>query len=587
MVTPLAVAGVAQDVTVWQRATAARQLPSFTAMADLVRRHPTWPKIEVVRTNAEHALLDQDPNAAQLVKWFDDYPPRSDRGRFAYWQALRVLNYPSDSYLRDAWRTGGFNREQQQKIMAVARRVLTTDDHITRLDTLLWQGNLDRANDGLIYVAGGAKAWAKARMLLQRFSSTAPNAVAQVSGEWRNSNGLLLDLATYYRQQNNDDAAVRALNQRRKEADEYAPRWWRERAILVRRAMDRGEYSRAYQWAAGHGFTGGIELAEAEWLAGWLATTRLKNPSQGLKHFQHMHRNVKSSISSSRAAYWAGVALDQLGNKGDADKWYGLAARHMHTFYGQMAAYALGNESGYFDAYFKRSQAAPSSTGAPADLIEAARILNAKGHDEDRDAFLRSALTVLNNKKQPQILISVAKQLNSPEIALAAAKAAYENGVMVREALFPTMSLPPVAGVDRALTLAIIRQESMFDRTARSSANALGLMQLLPSTAAHTARQFGMSYGGQRDLFNVTTNTRLGQAYLSKLLNRYDGYLPLAIAAYNAGPGNVDKWLNTMGDPRKDARNWVDWVERIPFYETRNYVQRVWESYKLYNNLNR
>lgn len=580
-----AVAGVSEDLYVWRRSTDGNNPPSFAAMAQLIQRRPTWPKLEMVRTQAEHRLLDQSPSDQQIVSWFDDYPPRSDRGRFAYWQALRRLNYPSDAFLREQWRKGAFNRDQQRTILSVAKKSLSQEDHVARVDYLLWQGQLDRAIDGMVSLDQGAKAWAQARVALQRFSSKAPDYLVRVPQAWRSSNGLLLDTARFYRQTQNDSKAAHALSQRRKPVEPYAAQWWRERAILVRRAMERRDFSRAYQLVAAHGFTSGLELAEAEWLAGWLATTRLGQAEKGFKHFEHMYHNVKSSLSVSRASYWAGVALDAMKQPAEADRWYGLAARHMHTFYGQMAAQTLDRREASFQAYFARAQAIPSSAAVPADLAEAARILHKQGRDEERDIFLRAAVTVLNTKKQPQAVIALAKELNSPEAALAAAKAAYENGVLVREALFPTVILPSVSGVEKALALAIIRQESMFDRTAVSSAGALGLMQLLPATAAQTARKFGVAYRGTQDLFQPEINTRLGQGYISKLLTRYDGYLPLAIAAYNAGPGNVDKWLNTMGDPRADARNWVDWVERIPFYETRNYVQRVWESYQLYKYL--
>ena len=196
------------------------------------------------------------------------------------------------------------------------------------------------------------------------------------------------------------------------------------------------------------------------------------------------------------------------------------------------------------------------------------------------------AFNQLKAQKQPEALIPLAKQLRSPQMALLAAKTAYENGLLLRDTLFPTIPVPRQPDLEKSLTHAIVRQESMFDKYAVSPAGAMGLMQLLPSTAAHTAWQCGIPHSRAAQLFDPQHNLRLGQAYLEKMLQRYDGFIPLAAAAYNAGPGNVDEWVATMGDPRTDPRDWVDWVERIPFYETRNYVQRVWEAYSLYKVMN-
>jgi soluble lytic murein transglycosylase len=245
-----------------------------------------------------------------------------------------------------------------------------------------------------------------------------------------------------------------------------------------------------------------------------------------------------------------------------------------------------GNPAQYYSAFFARNVSPGGSGAVPGDIAEAVRILYRAGRDEERDLFLRAALNKLTADKKPQALIALAKEVRSPKMALAAAKASYENGVLVRDALFPETSPPRQANLEKALTLGIIRQESMFDRYAVSPAGARGLMQLMPATASHTARKIGVAHRNPSQLFEPTHNMQLGQAYLAGLMQRYDDFIPLAAAAYNAGPGNVDKWLVQMGDPRQDPRSWIDWVERIPFYETRNYVQRVWEAYSLYKAMN-
>lgn len=583
-VTSIARADVATDVALWQRLRDDRQPLSFNSAAQFLKRRPHWPQATFIRTRAEHALLDRSPAAAEMITWFTANTPQSDRGRLAYWQALRAYGETAkaDALMRGWWREGFISSMQQQTILQSAPRIFTSTDHAQRLDTLLWQGNLERAAATLPLVSGETKAIAQARIALQRFSSNAPQLLAKLSRSALQQDGVLFDRVCYNRQKNNDTLTVTLLDAASHDVNKHAAQWARERAIMARRALDEHNYQRAYNLAAGHGFTGGAELADAEWLAGWIAVSRLNQPQKALQHFDRMYRNVKTSISTARAAYWAGVAEAQMNRTAEARKWYGIATRHMNTFYGQMAAYALGQPEQAYAAFFARS-VSPSATIQPMpDVIEAAAILHRAGRDEERDLFLRTALNELITRKQPQAIITTAQRLQSPEIALAAAKAAYENGVLIRSALFPTISVPQSRGVEPSLALGIIRQESMFDRTAVSTANARGLMQLLPSTAAHIARRNGIAHNSPAQLFQPSHNMQLGQAYLAGLLDRYEGFVPLAVAAYNAGPGNVDNWVSTMGDPRRDPALWVDWVEQIPFYETRNYVQRVWEAYSLY-----
>ncbi len=581
-------ASVQSDVTLWLQLRDGKKAINFESAHQFLKRRPDWPQAELIRSRAEHLFMDTSPSVGQILDWFDEAKPLTDRGRLSYWQALRADGNMAQAnlYLKEIWRAGNLDRNQQQIVIQISGKSLKPEDHRVRVDTLLWQGNLDRVSYALRYAGGKDRAVGQARIYLQRFSTQAPGAVSALSANQKTDNGILFDRVRYTRQKGDDDFAVSLLGQRREEMGEHAPKWWRERAILARRALERNDFARAYKIASAHGTDGGLELAEAEWMAGWLATTRLNNPSQGYKHFERMYDNVKTSLSSSRAAYWAGVALEQMGQKEKAGEWYGLAAQHMHTFYGQMAAYALGDPSQYYAAFFKRSQSAGNGAAVPSDIAEAARILYRAGRDEERDLFLRTALNKLATDKKPQALIALAKEVRSPKMALAAAKAAYENGLMIRDALFPETSPPRQANLEKSLTLGIIRQESMFDRYAVSPAGARGLMQLMPGTASDTARKVGVAHRNATQLFEPTHNMQLGQAYLAGLLDRYDGFIPLAAAAYNAGPGNVDKWLAQMGDPRQDPRSWVDWVERIPFYETRNYVQRVWEAYSLYKAMN-
>jgi soluble lytic murein transglycosylase len=583
-----AFAGINNDVQNWLLLRQDSKHFSFDVYARFIRAHPDWPESRAFEYKAEDAL--GTVNNSDIVNWFDDHPPLSDMGEYRYVQALEAVGNKAraEIVLREAWRNGDFDDKLQAQIWARYAGWLNEDDYEARLQKLLWDGNLDRAIKNIGMVRNTKfREIAHARIALQRNSSKALDIVDDISRGAREDNGVILDLARYYRQRGKDDKAVSVMAKRHDDVSPYEAQWWKERNLLARDYLEDGDFKTAYALAKNHGFSEGKEFAEAEWFSGWLAVTRLRQPQEAFKHFNAMYHAVKTPISIARAAYWAGISAEQSHQNDQARQWYKIAALHMNTFYGQLAGYALGNPKQYFHDFFAKSRSIESISTAPAgsDLIAAARILHEMGKDKEVTEFLRAGLREATDKNAPQAIIPIALELDSPSIALQAAKAAYDRGILVSAALFPRPKVPPSKYVEGALTLGIIRQESLFDRYAQSPVGARGLMQLMPNTARKTAQQSGISYGNDAQLFQAQHNMILGQAYLTKMLARYDGFVPLAAASYNGGPGNVDKWLQLMGDPRKDPYSWVDWVERIPFYETRNYVQRVWESYAVYQYL--
>lgn len=571
----------------WLHLRDSREYYDFLTYARFLNAHPGWPQENAVRLNAEGALLRDGADNGTIADWFTRHAPVTDEGRLRYILALQQTgnSLAAQQTAREYWHQGYFDTGRQARLLVVMRGILSTADHNARMDTLLWNGNLSRAETLLPQAGPEARAIAKARIALQRSSSKAASLVSAVPGNRRTTdNGLMFDRVRLARVRGDDDFAVQLLNQYNGTYGEYDTQWWRERHILARRAFEKGRFQQAYQLAARHRCIKDADYAEAEWFAGWLALTRLHQARTGFDHFERMYRRVATPMSKARAAYWTGAAADELGQKAVANEWYKSAARHPHVFYGLMSAYALNNPKQLVNQFISRNQTVSASAISvlPADMVQAARSLTSMGKTKERDMFLTALINKAKEKGQPQAVIPLAKELHSSPGTLLAGKAAYEKGVLVLDALFPRINVTPVDGVEPALTLAIMRQESLFDRHAVSSAQARGLMQLLNGTAAHVAKRYGVRYGGPQSLFDPATNTRLGQLYLKDLLNRYDGFAPLSIAAYNAGPGNVTKFLAMNGDPRTKGADWADWVERIPFYETRNYVQRVWEAYIIY-----
>jgi soluble lytic murein transglycosylase len=428
-------------------------------------------------------------------------------------------------------------------------------------------------------------------LALRNNASNAAQLITTLPSSLQKDSGLLFDRAQRFRQRGDNVMAAKILAQYSISNDDgHAPDWWLERHILARRAIEVRDYRAAYNLVVAHGLSTHknqlAPYAEAEWLAGWLAL-RLNFSDRAFAHFKNFYHHVETPMSKSRAAYWAGYALQVGGDNIQAKGWYQQAAQHPQTFYGQIAAQSLGEGTEKISAFWQR-QARGNANNLPQDLVQAVQYLKQTNQTEDAKKFMIAlGVWALNNKQMPAFNSFCATQ-NNPNACLRFNKDAQKDNVVDAHLLFPTIALPPQAGLEGALALSITKQESVFDPQARSPVGALGLMQLMPATAAQTAQKIGVAHQTAWLVSKPTYNLQLGQAYLHQMLERFDGSLPLAVAAYNAGPSNVDKWLVSVGDPRVGrgiAQNdWVNWIEQIPFPETRNYVQRVWEAYAVYSN---
>ncbi len=588
LIQPAIAANTANDVQQWLALRDSRNLYDFMSYARFINAHPNWPQVNnAIRINAETALLRDGADNGTLLDWLDQHPPLTDEGRVRLVQALQATGnrLGARQQATEYWHSGYFDGPRSARVIGLVGG-FTANDDAARMDNLLWLGNVTRAKSLLPTVDRTMQAVARARIALQDGSPQAPSLVQAVPGNRRNDDGLLYDRIRYARRRGDDNLAAQLMQNTTDHDGDYGHLWGKERLLLARRAFEQGNDKRAFAIAKLVGGLPKTERAELHWFAGWVALTRLQQPETAADLFATMHKEVETPLSKARAAYWTGAAAEQAGDKQTATQWFQDAARHPHVFYGLMASYALNDPQNIMAQFVRRSQSVSSGNALTrSDMADAARYLTRNSQITERDLFLQAMINASSKTKQAQNVIPLARELNSAKYALVAAKQAYLDGVLVIDALFPRVPFPPQEDVDPALTLAIARQESLFDPTAVSSAGARGLLQLMPATAAHVANRYGTNYGGPGSLFQPRTNLQLGQYYLKDLLQRYDGFAPLAIAAYNAGPGNVDKFIAANGDPRTESADWTNWVERIPFYETRNYVQRVWESYVMYGYL--
>ncbi|MEZ6021972.1 MAG: lytic transglycosylase domain-containing protein [Hyphomonadaceae bacterium] len=364
---------------------------------------------------------------------------------------------------------------------------------------------------------------------------------------------------------------------------------FRERRLYLPRLLRAGNYRQAYRLVSNHGMTSGEEFADAEWLSGWLSLRFLGEPQRAAEHFAHLSENVSSPVSSSRALYWRAEAARALGHTSDAEQLYNQAAQFSFTI-------ALA------------SSPPPAATAPPCsrcrkparvndtartrfenrELVRALRLMSEVGARRDFESIAYYLDDTLEDPMEMELLSQMAREQSYHRTALRSAKAGLFRNVIATSAAYPLVDLPATVQSQRriepALVLAIIRQESEFDASAVSSANARGLMQLIPSTAAAQARREGMTYQRAALTSDPQYNMTLGSAHLADLIDDFGGSYVLAIAAYNAGSHRSRQWIDEWGDPRSLSVDVVDWIELIPFSETRNYVQRVLENMQVYRH---
>jgi peptidoglycan lytic transglycosylase len=565
-----------------------RQPADFDTLAGFLLDNPDWPWPEELQIIAEGTI--SDPANHELIRrLFADRAPLTTRGTIRYAEALFRIDQdePATALIRRAWVDGDFSASEEQKFYRKYRRLLTQQNHIERLDNLLWDYRRRSANRMLDRVPSGYRKLATARMLLQRHAAGVDKAIAAVPAELQNDSGLVFDRMRWRRQKRRHDDVVELLLDPPAQLDHPA-RWWFERELQIRRALRSRDFDLAYRLASRHGQTAGEEFANAEWLAGWLALRFIGQPNTALRHFNRLFEAAVAPVDEARASYWIGRSHAALGDREQAALWYQRAATHPIAYYGQLAAEELGRDY------------RPAPAPAPADAAQRVRfeskelvqlvrmLIEADVAPDQLSPFLIRLADVAVNPAEVGLVADLAASSGRPQLVTQVGRFAAYYGAVNEAAAFPIPDLkglvwPPAGEPEAALLLGIARQESVFNTWVSSTAGAQGILQLMPRTAYLMARSLGLPYNHGRLTGDPDYNIRLGSHYIKTLLARYGGETALAVAAYNAGPSRVDEWLRMHGDPRRGDRYAViDWVELIPFDETRNYVERVLEGRNMY-----
>jgi len=556
----------------------------FNRISAFIRQNPSWPRRGKMRLIAERVMPDDLP-AVDVVRWFDGFPPLTPDGMDRYLQALidTGSRSRSEKTLLAWWKDAQLSPAQQKSFLARYGKELDRKVHVARFGWLLMRGQYTNARALARQLGKGYPDLVEARIALAKKKSGVDNAIARVPPHLQNDPGLLLERLRWRRRNGKDFGAIEILHAM--PSIDIIPnpdKWWGERHIMARRLMERGQYESAFLLVGEHKQENGLAFAQAEFLAGWLAL-KVNKPWRAFERFEALYHRTSTPISRSRGAYWAARASEALGHPDIARQWYRTAARYQTAFYGQIAIGKLADE------YKPPQQLPPEKTIADEkrfetqEMVQVVRILNGAGFRSDTDLFLDALANDVKTPTDHLLVSDLAGELKHNHKAVKIAKRGLKKGILLMEQAYPTILMRmKKVDLEWALVHALIRQESAFDERARSPAGARGLMQLMPATAKGVAKRHKISHRTDWLTGNPDHNIRLGSLYMKQMLERYDGSYPLALAAYNGGPARVSRWLERFGDPRKAEVDMIDWIEMIPVYETRNYVQRVMEGVYIY-----
>ncbi len=560
---------------------------SFHEFVEFITANPDWPEMKKLRQRAETSLRDSSASDDDILNWFGKEEPVTGYGKLALAKALANKNPAPkakiETLVRDAWRDGDFDEAKENEILAAYSSILGQDDHIARADRLLWEDKTGAAKRLMPLVPESVRNLMNARMALAADKKTAPLLVVKVDGKLKANPGLQFERMRF-RARRDDNNGVRDILLKMPKEVPYPEKWWRFRETQVRKAVDEDNYKTARRLLENHGQTGGIELADATWLSGWLQLEYTNEPKKAYDTFYRMYSMVRFPPSRARAAFWAGRAAEKSGDRETAANWYNTATSYPTTFYGQLASQI---HNGSAPLHIPGQPAIDSESRRRFENSELARAITLSIEMQSM-ALANKLIGFLaenaDSKEEAALAAELGRKAGYPYLGVRGAKKALQNNMILIETGYPTPKTPVDIPIERALALAIMRQESEFDPNARSSANALGYMQLLPSTAKEMAKKLEMGFAPSR-LYEPDYNITVGSYYLSRLINGYDGSYVMAIAAYNAGPGNVRKWMQQFGRPGNSIDSAINWIEKIPFAETRNYVQRVLENLQIYRHI--
>jgi len=579
--------GTATRLVTWRYLLDKNSGASFADIDGFLKNNPDWPLRDTLLARAE-AAMDPATSPQAVVAWYGGRAPVTGMGMVRLGDAMIALGRTAAGrdLVQRGWIAGEFQPDQELAIVRRDGGLLTPDVDRARLSSLISRDEATAAERELSRVEDDVQKLGRARLAFRTSRAAGERDAAALPPGLANDPDLLFDRARAARRANDYSTAASLLQRSGKAfAAAHPTRWWTEANLVVRGLIASGNYKSAYDTIDDTGLTTGTEFSESEFLAGWVALRHLNRPMVALAHFKKLEAGVSRPISLARARYWKGRCFEAQGNVADAFAQYKLAAQAPESFYGQVALARIDatpvlhvndmalDARDQADDFERDPLSRPIRVLADLGQVNFVRIFAL--HDEELHP----------EPKRVKYLAQTLSDIGFREAAVRVAKTASYVGETFLAYTHPVIPLPAYPGAgpapDPAYVLGLIRQETEFDPTAVSHAGAKGLMQMMPASARAAAARSGIAYR-PNDLLDPNYSIQLGMTEFEGDVGDFGGSLVLAIAAYNAGPGNAKKWIAASGDPRSPNVDPIDWIEMIPFNETRNYVMRVLENAQIY-----
>ena len=580
-----------RNLITWMHLKTTRNGASFSEYKKFIEQNEDYPRINRIRYLAEEKIYLRNNSPTSIINWFEKYPPLGGLGKIKLAEAYLEQNQINKvrELIKDGWITASIRKNDLGYYRAKFKKFIDSDDHIKRADYLAWERKYWDLKRMLKYLPKDQRALYNARQILMSNSYGVDNAISKVPQYLKEDPGLEFDRLRWRNRRGRLDGSLEILyrNSLKTEKQMVRPdKWWDQRESVVRSLIYKKRYKTAYKISSEHALSAGPSFAEAEWLSGWIALTFLNSPEYAINHFQNFYNNVGYPISLARGAYWLGTSYEKLNENDLSDRYFTEAAEFPMTYYGQLAFNKI-NPGGNFElkdqSFFDKDYEKEFKKNKLIRHLILLKELNATQLGKD----IFKHLAGLNIDKGSEVLAAeLATSLERYDFAIQISKKASYEKRFYNTYNYPIINTPKIINnktmPKQEIVLAIIRQESEFDKSANSWAGARGMMQLMKATAKITAKQAKLPYSISGLTKDPEYNIKLGSYYFNGLLEDYNGVFPFAIAAYNAGPNRVKIWRRVNGDPSKGQTSYINWIEQIRFEETRNYVQRVLENINVY-----
>jgi soluble lytic murein transglycosylase len=603
--------GVSQDSSINAAISQWRALQQsdglgFSAYANFITTNPGWPGEDRMRRLAETSISGDSFEPNQVVAFFVRFPARTAVGNARNAVALNALGRTAEARIaaRAAWIGGSLTPTDEARLFSLFGSGFTPADNDMRADKLLWGNDLAGAERMLTYASPARRPVIQARIAFRRKAPDATMKMQAAEAYGASDAGFLADKSIWLRDTGNWIAGRQLLANRQpltfRPGD--AEKWYEVLLANARAAAADSQWNLAYSIASklDDAYTPGTDVSlqpigerddytSLAWLAGSTAFYNLNRPGDAVEMFRRYATAARSPQTQSKGYYWAGRAALASGDQATASNYFQRASAFPDQYYGQLALERIGQPVPAPATVNREVQlsAADRAAFANRSVVRAAKALGQMGYWEDQSKFARAIAANADSDKDHFLAAELAQSLGRPDLGVMVGRRAVSSGLSgYGESSFPRVPVPSAHQSNWTMIHAIARQESQFDRAAVSHAGARGLMQLMPGTARETAGKIGLGYNPGALTTDTSYNIQLGSTYFQRMMSYYGGSYPLAVAAYNAGPGNVNKWLAANGDPRLPGGDMLRWIEQIPIYETKNYVQRVLENAVVYDAMN-